>query len=91
MPKIYQQMAGKSLNLAPDDLGSFKGEDLELLNRVCEGEGVPTRLVSKLLDVEFQLQGMARRSSIFNRLDSVFSEEWRSEEEIMADGNREAS
>jgi len=88
VPKIYNQVTGQTMEFAPDDLGSFRGEDLEVLQRICEREGLPTRLVSKLLDVEFQLQGMTRRSSIFNRLDAVLSEEWRTEEEIIAAAER---
>jgi len=85
VPKVFHEVTGSALNLAPDDLGSFRGEDLEVLRQICEREQLPTRLVSKLLDVEFQLQGMARRSSIFSRLDRVLSEEWRTEEEVLAE------
>jgi DNA sulfur modification protein DndC len=38
-----------------------------------------------LLDVEQQMQGMSRRSSIYNRINEVFAEDWRSEEEIRID------
>ena len=37
----------------------------------------------KLIDLELQTQGMSIRHSIFKRMDSIFKEEWRSEEEIL--------
>ncbi len=90
VPEIYLRITGTKLDWTPEDLGSFSGEDLEILKRLCAERNLPLRLVSKLLDVEHQLQGMARRSAIFSRLDSVLSEEWRTEEEILANvENRE--
>ena len=39
-------------------------------------------MVQKLLDAELQTQGMNRRSSVFQKIDSILREEWRSEEEV---------
>ena len=49
--------------------------------KICSNHKVPLRLVTKLLDVEQQLQGMTYRSTIYNRINEVFSEDWRTEDE----------
>lgn len=79
--KIYQEVTGEMLDWAKDDLGSFSQMEKDILNKICEDHEVPLRLVTKLLDVEHELQGMTRRSSIYTRINEVFSEDWISEEE----------
>ena len=37
--------------------------------------------MTKLMDIEQQMQGMTKRSSIYNRLGEVLSEDWMTEEE----------
>ncbi|OPX62559.1 MULTISPECIES: DNA phosphorothioation system sulfurtransferase DndC [unclassified Methanoregula] len=80
--KIYQDVTGETLDWTKDDLGSFSKTEQELLQKICESKKVPLRLVTKLMDVEQQMQGMTRRSSVYNRLDSVLSEDWMTEEEV---------
>lgn len=82
-PKIYREVFGADLNWTKDDLGNFTLEEAKLLQEICDDQGVSTSLVKKLLDTERQLQGMNRRSSIYNRLDKVLKEEWRSDEELL--------
>lgn len=80
--QIYQEVMGEDLEFTKDDLGSFSQTEQDLLNEMCEKHNLPLRLVTKLLDVEHQMQGMARRSSVYNRIGDVLSEDWLSEEEI---------
>lgn len=82
VPRIYQDITGESLAWSKDDVG-FSSKEKSLLLEVCEKHVVPIQLVMKLFDVELQSQGMSRRSSVYNKIDKVFSEEWRSEEELM--------
>jgi DNA sulfur modification protein DndC len=81
VPRIYKEVTGTTLDWTKDDLGSFSQTEKELLKKICDEHCVPLRLVTKLMDVEQQLQGMTRRSSIYNRLNEVFSEDWMSEDE----------
>lgn len=85
LPKIYREVMGKDLNWASEDSGDFTAAESELLEGICRANSVPTRLVTKLLDMELQTQGMNRRSSIYSKLDRVLSEEWRTEVEILRD------
>ncbi len=80
--QIYKEVMGEALEFTKDDLGSFSQAEQDLLNEMCEKHNLPLRLVTKLLDVEHQMQGMARRSSVYNRIGDVLSEDWLSEEEI---------
>jgi DNA sulfur modification protein DndC len=83
--RIYNEVTGENLDWVKDDLGVFSQSENELLKKICSDRNTPLRLVTKLLDVEQQMQGMTRRSSIYNRINDVFAEDWRSEEEIKTD------
>ncbi|ABS54879.1 phosphoadenosine phosphosulfate reductase [Methanoregula boonei 6A8] len=80
--KIYEEVTGERLDWTKDDLGSFSQSEQDLLKKICDDQKLPLRLVTKLLDVERQMQGMTRRSSIYNRIGEVLSEDWISEDEV---------
>ena len=67
-----------------DDTISFTEKDKEILAAVCYEKGIPVTLVAKLLDTERQMDGMSRRAGIQSRIDEIFHEDWRSEEEVRA-------
>jgi DNA sulfur modification protein DndC len=75
----------EDLDWVHDDLGSFSAVEAEVLEQVCERHNVPDKLVKRLLDTELQHHGMKRRASIYNEIDKIFREDWRSIEEITAD------
>jgi DNA sulfur modification protein DndC len=85
VPKIYDSVMDDDLNWVHDDLGSFSTREAEVLTQVCEKHDVPDKLVKRLLDTELQHHGMKRRASIYNEIDKIFREDWRSIEEITAD------
>jgi DNA sulfur modification protein DndC len=60
----------------------FGSKERMILKEICQEHQIPETLVQKLLDTELQTQGMNRRSSIFQRIDQILLEEWRSEEEV---------
>ena len=91
VPKIYREVMGENLEWPADEQSSFSDEERNLLDAICDRHGVPSKMVAKLLDVERQFHGMSRRSSIHQRISSVFEEDWRSEEEVMAHEARSAS
>ena len=79
--KIYKEVTGETLDWTKDDLGSFSKNEQELLQKLCDKRKLPLRLVTKLIDVEQQMQGMTRRSAIYNKIGDILSEDWLSEEE----------
>jgi len=83
VPIIYREVCGKDLQWSRDDAPVFSEDDGKLLEEICQENDLPPRLVTKLLDLERELQGMGRRASIFTRVDSILKEEWRSEEEVL--------
>jgi len=82
VPKIYREITGEDINWPRDDV-TFSSKEKSLLLEICGKRIVPIQLVMKLFDAELQAQGMSRRSSIYNKIDKILSEEWRTEEEIM--------
>jgi len=83
VPKIYKDATGRNLNWECDDYGMFQALDKEVLVDVCMKKKVPIGLISKLMDIERQYQGMGRRASIYDKLGAALAEEWRSEEEMV--------
>jgi len=83
VPKIYKDVVGEFHDWLEDDGIKFLYDDFEMLDSICKDENVPTSLIAKLIDVERKFEGLTRRSGILNNFEKVFSEEWRSEEEVI--------
>ncbi len=81
VPQIYSDVVGER-EWVVDDTTAFTASDKELLSKICDENGVPVTLVAKLLDTERQMDGMSRRAGIQSRIDTIFHEDWRSEEEV---------
>ena len=91
VPSIFRDVMKHDLNWPVDDGPNFTSSDQDLLVSICEREGVPANLVAKLIDTERQYQGMNRRAGIFQKIDRVFNENWQSEEEVLAELQKEES
>ena len=84
--QIYEKVIGKKLQAVKEDLGGFGETEQKLLQQVCNKHKVPQLLVSKLLNAEFETQGMTRHSKVFGKIDKILREEWRDDyDEIMKD------
>jgi DNA sulfur modification protein DndC len=83
VPQIYRDAMGEDLDWARDDTGAFSPQDRSVLEGICDDEGVPAELVSKLLDVELELSGMGRRTAIYSRIERLLRQEWGSAEEAL--------
>lgn len=81
VPQIYREIVGER-EWVVDDTASFSETDKAILAEICNENGVPVTLVAKLLDTERQMNGMSRRAGIQSRIDTIFREDWRSEEEV---------
>jgi DNA sulfur modification protein DndC len=79
VPQIYARVTRQQLAWLQDDIGAFSAQEYHLLGEICAKNQLPTDLVARLLEQERQMQGMHRRSGIFQRLDDVLREEWRDE------------
>ena len=83
VPRIYNEVMKRDFKWTQDDLGAFTAEEAEVLERVCQRYAVPPKLVKRLLNLEREHHGMKRRAAIYNKIDSVFREEWRSVEDVI--------
>jgi DNA sulfur modification protein DndC len=82
LPKIYREITGEDLDWVQDE-ATFSANEKALLTEVCQKYDFPTQLVMKLFDVELQTKGMSRRSSVYNKIDQILFEEWRTEQELL--------
>jgi len=84
VPNIYRAVTGQELAWLQDEQPMFSGEEQRLLVDIAERHGVPKEMLSKLIEVERELHGMSRRSSVFARIETVLQEDWRTEAEVRA-------
>lgn len=90
VPKIFRAVNNYDLSWPIDDDGNFDSEQKQLLSSLCQEHDLPFELLARLLEVEKQSNGMARRAGIQKSLAAVLSQEWGSETDIMnAAKNRE--
>lgn len=82
VPKIYREMMGQDLEWIADEQPGFSNQERNILDKICARYNVPSSMLAKLLDVEREVHGMSRRSSIYQKISHVLEEDWRLEEEI---------
>jgi len=84
IPRIVRECSGRQLDWPVDDDGGFDGEQKALLASICQEHHVPLDLVARLLEVERQSAGMARRAGVHGEIATILSRNWRSEQELLA-------
>jgi DNA sulfur modification protein DndC len=89
VPKIYREVVGEDLDWLQDELGTFSSFERNILDEICRNQAIPAQLVTRLIDIEQKLQGMGRRSGIYNEVHRVFSEEWGKKDEILRQASAE--
>ena len=82
LPRIYKEVTGRSVDWEQYDQAMPGELEAELLGQLAADHDVPTRLVQKLLDAEWQHQGMFRRAKIHDQIEKIFREDWRSWEDV---------
>jgi DNA sulfur modification protein DndC len=83
--QIYEKITGIKLESATEDLGGFGAMEEDLLQQVCVQHDVPVKLVSTLLNKEFENQGATRHSKIFGEIKKQLSKEWREDMDVIMD------
>ena len=82
VPSIFREVMGYDIQWLNEELPTFSHSDKELLASICRSQDLNPDLVFKLIETERSLHGMTRRSSIQQKIASVFEEDWRTVEEI---------
>lgn len=85
VPEIVRGVFKRDLDWVHDDQAVLGPEDAQLLQEVCLAHDVPADLVAQLIDVERSVHGFKRRYQVHRRLEAVLGQEWRSEEEVVAE------
>ena len=84
--QVYEKVTGNKMESPQEDLAGFGKIEQDTLEEICVKNGIPNLLVSKLLNAEYESQGMARHSKIYPKINSILSEEWREDlDEIVQD------
>ena len=76
LPAIYRRVYGRDLDWSHDDVGAFGKQDLELLQELCADAKIDPNMVRKLLDLELEMDGLARRRGMSDRIHAILSEDW---------------
>ena len=84
LPGIVFDALGIKLDWTIDDSNQFNLTEGQLLNDIAPKHGVSPQMVKKLIDVETQMSGLARRTGIFNRIGRLIQQDWESAEVIIA-------
>ncbi|CAD2224083.1 conserved hypothetical protein [Pseudoalteromonas sp. 3J6] len=84
LPVIVFDALGIKLDWTIDDSNQFSLTEGQLLNDIAPKHGVSPQMVKKLIDVETQMSGLARRTGIFNRIGRLIQQDWESAEVIIA-------
>ena len=74
-------MTGNELQ-REDDQGMLGKLEQELLQEVATNNDLPQVLLSKLIDAEWDAQGMTRHSEVYDKINSILNEEWRDKEAL---------
>ena len=84
LPSIVFDILGIKLDWTIDDSNQFSFTESQLLHDIAPKYGVSPQMVKKLIDVEKQMSGLARRTGIFNRIGRLIQQDWESAETIIA-------
>lgn len=82
VPQIYREVTGQDLDWIRDEQPLFSGHEKALLDDIGAQHQVPAGLLARLIEIERELHGLSRRSSVFQRIESALQEDWRSREEV---------
>jgi DNA sulfur modification protein DndC len=82
VPTIYAEETGEQLDWVFDDEAGSSVLDHGTLDAVCAERGLPTDMVKELIDLERQLQGLGRRTAVFEKIDSILRKDWRTAEQV---------
>lgn len=85
LPTIYESVTGATLDVPVDDGAIFGADDEALLAELAVKHELPLGMLKRLLDTERDLQGLARRAGVLDRLAAVLNQEWRGEAEVVAE------
>lgn len=88
LPNIVAERTKLQIEWEQNDAAMPGQLEADLLATLTAENNVPNQLVQKLLDAEWQHQGMFRRAKIHEQIEKVFGEDWRDWDEVVAEIER---
>lgn len=82
LPKIYRDIFKQDLDWIVNDQSRFDAADAELLHQVTANYPLEPEMVMKLIELETSMEGLGRRSGIFDKIETILKQDWGSLEEI---------
>lgn len=83
IPKIYREVTNQDLDWIEEDTAASSPLDNNTLLDVCAKHDLPPQLLKELVDLERNLQGLGRRSGIFDKIDRILTKDWRDGAAVM--------
>ncbi|WP_028114352.1 DNA phosphorothioation system sulfurtransferase DndC [Ferrimonas kyonanensis] len=84
LPKIYREVYGRDLDWVVNDNAAFGEIEVQILEELGEKYAVAPEMVQKLLDLEVSMEGLSRRTGVFERIGTLLRQDWGSYEQIKA-------
>lgn len=81
---IYREVMGEDLEWIHEDRAVLGKLEFDLLRECAEEKSVSPAMLRELLDLERRYHGMSRRSSIYDRIESILNKDWMTDEEVFA-------
>lgn len=82
LPKIYREVYGKDLDWVINDNNAFGEVEAQILDELGAKYDVAPEMVQKLLDLEVSLEGLSRRTGVFDKLGALLRQDWGTLEQI---------
>ncbi|MCE7890290.1 MAG: DNA phosphorothioation system sulfurtransferase DndC [Sorangiineae bacterium PRO1] len=84
VPRLYREIVGEDLDWIDEDGAGSTSLDIRVLEETSAESDVPATLLRELIDLERELHGLGRRSSVYERMDKILAKDWRPGEEVLA-------
>ncbi len=88
LPKIYRKVYAKDLDWVINDNNNFGEIEAQILHELGEEHDVSAEMIQKLLDLEISLEGLSRRTGVFDKIGSLLKQDWGSLEQIKEKHNK---
>ena len=82
LPKIYRDVYAKDLSWVVNDNNNFGEIEAQILHQLGEQHDVSAEMVQKLLDLEISLEGLSRRTGVFDKIGTLLKQDWGTLDEI---------
>lgn len=85
LPKIYREVLGEELDWVEEDSTASTSLERDVLERVAARHQLPPEILRELIDLERQVQGLAKRGGIYDKIDRILAKDWRTAEEVLTE------